>query len=220
MSSRFEGGGSLSGRTRTFAVAAMLAPVAVGFGLIGAASAHGDDVPPTTVPSATVPAPDPAPPKPKPVRAPAAPRAAARSAPASTYRAPRATAVAPRSTTGARPSTHITAKPRPKQVKNTTPAKQRSALLPTFSLAPPVAAVRVRSAFPTPAGGGADVGSLLIVLGLGLAIAFLAVAVVPATSLKWRPAAIFVYERQVGLTLAGLTLLVVAAATIFWTNGP
>jgi hypothetical protein len=60
----------------------------------------------------------------------------------------------------------------------------------------------------------------LIVLGLGLAIACLAVAVVPATSVKWRPAAIFVSERQVGLMLAGLALLVAASATIFWTNGP
>ena len=92
--------------------------------------------------------------------------------------------------------------------------------MPTFSLAPPVAAVRVRNAFATPAAGGADVGSLLIVLGLGFAIACLAIAVVPATSVKWRPAAIFVSERQVGLMLAGLALLVAASATIFWTRGP
>jgi hypothetical protein len=204
---------------RTFAVAAMLAPAAVGFALVGATSARGDDVPPTTVPTDTVPAPDPAPAKPKPTRA-AAPRAAVRSAPTSTYRAPRTTAVAPRSTTASRRSTHITAKPRPKKVKNTKPAKQRSALLPAFSLAPPVAAVRVRNAFATPPGGTPGIGSLLIVLGLGLAIACLAVAVVPATSVKWRPAAIFVSERQVGLMLAGLALLVAASATIFWTNGP
>jgi hypothetical protein len=78
----------------------------------------------------------------------------------------------------------------------------------------------VRNAFATAAGGGADVGSLMIVLGLGLAIACLAIAVVPATSVKWRPAAIFVSERQVGLMLAGLALLVAASATILWTNGP
>jgi hypothetical protein len=93
--------------------------------------------------------------------------------------------------------------------------------LPKFSLAsPPVAAVRVRNAFAAPSGGTAGVGSLLIVLGLGLAIACLAIAVVPATSVKWRPAAIFLSDRQVGLMLAGLALLVAASATIFWTSGP
>jgi hypothetical protein len=78
----------------------------------------------------------------------------------------------------------------------------------------------VRNAFATQPGGAVDVGSLLIVLGLGAAIACLSIAVVPATSLKWRAAAIFVSERQVDLVLVGLGLLVAASLTIFWTNGP
>jgi len=64
------------------------------------------------------------------------------------------------------------------------------------------------------------IGSLLIVLGLAGAITCFGVALVPATLVKWRPAAIFVSERQFDLTLVGLALLVAAALTIVWTNGP
>ena len=82
-------------------------------------------------------------------------------------------------------------------------------------------AVGVPSAFHSKSGGGSsqNLSSILIVLGLGIAIACFAVALVPATSVKWRPAAIFVYERQVDLTVTGLALLVAAAFTFFLTKG-
>jgi hypothetical protein len=43
---------------------------------------------------------------------------------------------------------------------------------------------------------------------------------VPATYVKWRPAAIFVSERQVDLTVIGLGLLVVTAFMLVLTKGP
>ena len=46
------------------------------------------------------------------------------------------------------------------------------------------------------------------------------IALVPATHVKWRPAAIFVSDRQLDLTVVGLALLVAAACTLLWTNGP
>jgi hypothetical protein len=60
----------------------------------------------------------------------------------------------------------------------------------------------------------------MIVLGLGLAIVCFTVAMVPATHVRWRPAAIFVSERQIDLTVLGLALLLSAAFTIFLTGGP
>jgi hypothetical protein len=67
-------------------------------------------------------------------------------------------------------------------------------------------------------GGSAGIGSLLIVMGLALAIACFAVAVIPATAVPWRPAAIFVSERQVDLTVVGLALFMAAAFTLLWTG--
>ena len=82
-------------------------------------------------------------------------------------------------------------------------------------------AVGVPSVFHSKSGGGGslDFSSIVIVLGLSIAIACFAVALVPATSVKWRPAAIFVSERQVDLTVIGLGLLVAAAFTFFLTKG-
>jgi hypothetical protein len=70
------------------------------------------------------------------------------------------------------------------------------------------------------AGDSIDVASLVIVLGLALSILCFAVAMVPAAAVRWRPAAIFVSERQVDLTVFGFAILVVAAFTFFWTKGP
>ena len=67
-------------------------------------------------------------------------------------------------------------------------------------------------------GGSAGIASLLIVMGLALAITCFAVAVIPATAVPWRPAAIFVSERQVDLTVVGLALLMAAAFTLLWTG--
>ena len=85
--------------------------------------------------------------------------------------------------------------------------------LPTVTITPVGAALGPKS------GGSFNLGSLLVVLGLSLAIACLAIAVVPATYVKWRPAAIFVSERQVDLTVIGLGLLVVTAFMLVLTKG-
>jgi hypothetical protein len=69
-------------------------------------------------------------------------------------------------------------------------------------------------------GDSVDVASLVIVMGLVLSIVCFAVAMVPATAVRWRPAAIFVSERQVDLTVFGFAILIVAAFTFFWTKGP
>jgi hypothetical protein len=209
----------LSRVSRTFAIGAsvLAATTGLAFGLFLPSIARADDPPPTTVPTPTLPMPDPAPPKPKPKPA---PKSAAKSAPRTnstpTYQAPRQQSVKPRST----PKPKVRAHPKPKKVKKA-PVKQTTTVLPKVGVTPPIGAVRVRNAFQTKSGGSSfDLGSLVIVFGLGLAIACFAVAVVPATYVKWRPAAIFVSERHVDLTVIGLGLLVVTAFTLFLTKGP
>jgi hypothetical protein len=208
----------------TFAIGASVLAVATGaaFGLFLPSSARAQETPPTTVPTPTVPTPDPAPPKatPKPAPKPApksAPRTAPRSYSTPSYQPPRQQSVAPRST--AKPK--VRAHPKPKKKVKEAPVKQTTTALPKVSVTPPIGAVGVRNAFQTKSARGSfNLGSLVIVLGLGLAIACFAVALVPATHVKWRPVAIFVSERQVDLTIIGLALLVGAAFTFLWTKGP
>lgn len=139
-----------------------------------------------------------------------------------TYHAPTPAPVAPRTTPTVKPKAH--AKPKPKKAKPKKPAakpKKKTVVLPKVNVTPPAGALGVGNALRTKSSGGSfDLGSLLIVLGLGIAIMCFAVALVPATYVKWRPAAIFVSERQVDLTMVGLALLVAAAFTFFWTKGP
>jgi len=214
----------LSCVSRTFAIGASMLAVAGGlaFGLFLPSVVHAQEPPPTTVPTPTVPTPDPAPPKttPKPAAKPAPKPAPRRTTPRSystpTYEPPRQQSVAPRST----PKPKVRAHPKPKKVNKAPPVTQTTTVLPKVSVTPPIGAVGVRNAFRTNSGGGSfDLGSLVIVLGLGLAIACFAVALVPATHVKWRPVAIFVSERQVDLTIVGLALLMGAAFTFLWTKG-
>jgi len=205
----------------TFAIGASVLAVATGlaFGLFLPSIARAEDPPPTTVPTPTLPTPDPAPPKPTPKPAPKpAPRTVPRTYSTPAYQPPRQQSVAPRST----PKPKVRAHPKPKKKVETTPVNTTTTtVLPKVSVTPPVGAVRVRNAFQTKSGGDPfNLGSLVIVLGLGLAIACFAVALVPATHVKWRPVAIFVSERQVDLTIIGLALLVGAAFTFLWTKGP
>ena len=212
---------------RAFASSAVLLCAAAGltFGL-AVPSAFADDPPPTTVPTPTLPAPDPAPrrsrAKPKPVSHPA-PRTV-RTTPV--YHAPTPAPVVP-SSSSTRPTVHTHVKPKKKVrhkkavVKKKAAPTTTTATLPTVTVLTTAGAVGVPSVFHSKSGGGGslDFGSIVIVLGLSIAIACFAVALVPATSVKWRPAAIFVSERQVDLTVIGLALLVAAAFTFFLTKG-
>jgi hypothetical protein len=210
----------LSRVARTFAIGASALAAASGlaFGLFLPSFARAQEVPPTTVPTPTLPTPDPAPaPKPKPTPKPApksTPRTTPRTYSTPTYEAPRPQSVAPRTTTKPKVRAH----PKPKK-KVKAPVKTETTVLPTVSVTPPIGAVRVRNAFQTKSGGSSDLGSIVIVLGLALAIACFAVALVPATHVRWRPVAIFVSERQVALTIIGLALLMGAVFTFLWTKG-
>jgi hypothetical protein len=78
------------------------------------------------------------------------------------------------------------------------------------------AAASILLANPARPGSGGPTGSasLLIVLGLLGAIACFALALVPATYMRWRPAVIFASERHLGLTVAGAALLMIAACML------
>jgi len=203
-----------------FAIGATVVAAALGLaaGLLLPAVARADDPPVTTVPTTTVPAPDPAPPpkpKPKPVPKPA-PRHVS-TTPA--YRPPVATVPSTRPAVTVKPKVRAHPKPKPKKVQHKAPVKKKTTVLPKVTIAPPVSA-GVSNVFQPKSGGSFSLGSLLIVLGLSCAIACFSIAVVPATYVKWRPAAIFVSERQVDLTVVGVALLVAAAFTLLLTKGP
>ena len=208
---------------RTFAIGASALAAASGlaFGLFLPSIARAQEVPPTTVSTPTLPTPDPAPaPKPTPKPAPKpAPKSTPRTTPRTystpTYQAPRPQSTAPRTTTKPK----VRAQPKPKTKVKKAPVKTETTALPKVSVTPPIGAVGVRNAFQTKSGGSSDLGSVVIVLGLALAIACFAMALVPATHVRWRPVAIFVSERQVDLTIIGLALLMGAVFTFLWTKG-
>jgi hypothetical protein len=113
------------------------------------------------------------------------------------------------------------AKPKTRKARQSKAGAQKKAsVLPRVTVAPPLAAVSVRHTFQRRPSDSFDLRSLLILLGLTFAIACFMVALVPAAHVKWRPAAIFVSDRQLDLTVVGLALLVAAACTLLWTSGP
>jgi hypothetical protein len=201
---------------RMFAISVIVLAAASGlaFGLLLPSVAHADDPPTTTIPTPTLPEPDPAPPKttPKPTPKPAPkPSPSRQVSHAPTYRPP----VAPS------PTVHSQVKPKTKKVRHKkVPHKKVVVKKETTTTLPTVTIAQVGAALGPKSGGYLNLGSLLVVLGLSLAIACLAIAVVPATYVKWRPAAIFVSERQVDLTVIGLGLLVVTAFMLVLTKGP
>jgi hypothetical protein len=100
-----------------------------------------------------------------------------------------------------------------------TPQVKPQPAVPKVDVPNPVgASLGLPNAVRSAAGGPAGIASLLIVMGLAFAIACFAVAVIPATAVPWRPAAIFVSERQVDLTVVGLALFMAAAFTLVWTG--
>jgi hypothetical protein len=194
---------------------------------VGATAAPQQEPPP---PTTTTPAPDPAPapvpaptPKPKP-----APRPAPKPAsPPPQQSQPAPTPVQPvQQTPVVRQSPAVT-KPvvkKPVVKKNVHRAKPKpqvkpEPVVPRIEVPKPVgASAGLPSAVRSATGGAAGIWSLLIVMGLALAITCFAVAVIPATAVPWRPAAIFVSERQVDLTVVGLALLMAASFTLIWTG--
>jgi hypothetical protein len=92
--------------------------------------------------------------------------------------------------------------------------------VPKTKVTLPTKPVSLRRAAEARPGEPVDVPSLLIVTGLGFAIACFAIAMIPATAVPWRPAKIFVSERQLNLTALGFALLMATAFTFFLTRGP
>lgn len=200
---------------------ALAAASGLAFGLLLPSVARADDPPPTTIPTPTLPEPDPAPaPKPKPTPKPAPKSTSApRVSHAPTYQAPVTPAPSTRPAATVKPKARVYVKPKPKKVRHKKVViENETTSLPTVTIAP-VEAVGVRAALRTKPGGSFNLGSLLVILWLSLAIACLTVAVVPATFVKWRPAAVFLSERQVDLTVIGLGLLVVTAFILVLTKG-
>jgi hypothetical protein len=52
-----------------------------------------------------------------------------------------------------------------------------------------------------------NLSSLFVILSCALAIACFLIALMPAVAVPWRPVAIFISQRQLDLTLAGIALL-------------
>jgi len=196
-------------------------------GGFAAQPALADDppAPSTTVPTDTEPTPDPAPPpkpapKPKPKPAPSRPAAPA---PYQPRPAPTVQTVTPRPVVHvqrSRPAKHrVRAHTKPKKPRHKVVHAKRKAAPPQIKVSQVLGAVGVRGTLQVNSDGSIDVGSLLIVWALALAIACFAVAAVPPRLVRWRPAAIFVADRQVDLMLVGIALLMASALTFLSTKG-
>jgi hypothetical protein len=223
-----EEGHGLSSKGRHFMAGSLGAPLllvsAFLFATTAVPAALADDPPPpTTTVIATSPTPDPPPPlpkpkpkpKPKPTPQPPAQTPPHQFSPPSTpSHAPAVVHVTKPVVKKSPPRQHVKPKKKAKAV-----AKPKPATVPTITVANPVPAT---AGLQTPTlvrpDGSTNVVSLLILLGLSFAIVCLGIAVVPAPHVPWRPAAIFVSERQVDLTVIGAALLLAAALTLFWTG--
>jgi hypothetical protein len=180
-----------------------------------------DPPPPTTTVIATSPTPDPPPPVPKPKPKPKpkpVPPQQSRPAPTPVTPPVQQNPVVRQSPAVKKPVVKKTVKHKVRHVKPKPHVKPQPVApklnIPDTAGAAAILPNPIRSA----SGGPAGIGSLLIVLGLALAIACFTVAVIPAARVPWRPAAIFVSERQVDLTVVGLALFMAAAFTLLWTG--
>lgn len=215
---------------RIFALGAIVLAAAAGlaFGLLVPSVALADDPPPSTVPTPTLPAPDPAPPTPQPKPAPKpAPRPTPtptprprQVAPTPAYRPPATPTQSTRPAVVAKPKPRAKAKPRPKKVaQRKVRNRTKTTVVPKISITPAVGAVGVSQKLQTSSGGSLDLGALLIVMSLGLAIACFTTGTIPATVLPWRRAAIFVSDRQMDIVLLGCLLLAVGALMVLLAGG-
>ena len=189
-------------------------------------AALADDPPPTTTAPAPDPAPDPAPtPKPKPKPAPhSQPRPRPTPTPTPTPTPSHSSAPQPNVVHAQKP---IIKKPVRKHVKPKKKAHRKKVVARKQLVVPPITAPPQVSGASfgsssvlhpkSPASGG--LASIFIVIALSFAIASLAVALIPANRVPWRPVAVFVSDRQVDLTVAGFALLVATAFTLILTGG-
>lgn len=205
----------------------------IALSLSTSSGARADDPPPTTVTTATLPTPVPAP-----IPAPVVKPPNKKASPPPHRTVTRTTrkvvshpaAVAPTSTQTpltvashpSRPTVKVKTKPKRthrahrKVIRH--PRKAPAAKVQTKDVLG--ASVRfLPQGSPSSDGSGFQVGSLLLILGCALAIACFSIAVVPARAVPWRPVAIFLSERQLDVTLAGLALLV-ATLTFYFIAGP
>jgi hypothetical protein len=197
--------------------------MAVAFVPIGAAAAPAQEPPPTTT-TVPTPVPDPAPvPAPKPTPKPA-PRPAPKPAPSPQPSQPAPTPPVQQNPV-VQPSpavkTPVVTKKVQHKVHRAKPKRhvKPQPVVPKVEIPNPVgASVGLPNPVDAASGGSAGIASLLIVMGLAFAIACFAVAVIPATAVPWRPAAIFVSERQVDLTVVGLALFMAAAFMLILTG--
>ena len=211
-------------RVLSACVLASAAVVTAAFVPIGAAAAPQQEPPPTTT-TVPTPAPDPPPvpkpkpkPTPRPTTTPAPPPQQSQPAPIPVTPSVQHNPVVRQSPAVKKPVVKKTVKHKVRHTKPKPHVKPQPVVpklnVPDTAGASAVLPEPIRSA----SGGSAGIASLLIVMGLALAITCFAVAVIPATAVPWRPAAIFVSERQVDLTVVGLALLMAAAFTLLWTG--
>jgi hypothetical protein len=210
-----------------FLIVAICVAALLGGASVGMPAYAADDPVPTTPEPAPDPAPtpDPAPaptpapkPRPKPTPAPS-------SRPAPT-RTPTPAPVQPSTAVTPAPSSSVPAVPvRPHATKR---AVKRHTKRITRALKTPLRPAKTTKAAVIPvkrtaarisSGTGFQYGTLVFLLMIGVGAICFATAVVPATSLRWRPAAYFVATRQIDLVIAGAALLLLALLTFVATNG-
>jgi hypothetical protein len=111
-------------------------------------------------------------------------------------------------------------KPKKKTHRKKVVTKKPEPVVPTIT-PPQVSGASIGSSGVLSAKAAASGGlaSMFIVMALSFAIACLSIAVIPATRVPWRPAAVFVSDRQIDLTVTGFALLVATALTLILTGG-
>lgn len=67
--------------------------------------------------------------------------------------------------------------------------------------------------------GRTPYGTMVFLAMVGFAIACFGAAAVPATHVRWRPAAYFIATRHLDLAIVGLALLLLAGLTFLATGG-
>jgi hypothetical protein len=198
------------------ATALLSASLTLAFATGGARAA---DPPPPPPPTTTLPSPDPAPPPPPkpPPPPPPKPTPHHTSPPPSPSPPPPVFTPPPVSThpAVAPAKHHVTQKRRHKKPVAPQPVPAPVTTTPTPAPVQPVVQFHTVSEKKS----GPTIQGLLVISGLALAIACFALAAVPVTRVRWRPAAILVSERRTDLTIVGFSLLIAAALTYFWIKG-